>query len=118
MVVEVLLGAFHLLTRKLEHVAQLAVDEGVDDGAAQPAREEVVDESPQQCPKGTDEHHQPYLHAAATLGVGGNIDGWRYHHLGGEGNERTLDCHKTSHGPVVHIGIIPVEKVGDKARRR
>ena len=59
---------------------QLALGEGIDDGAPEPHGEEVVDECPNQGAEGAEEHHEPYLHAAATFGIGSHIDGrWDDH---------------------------------------
>lgn len=116
-VVEILLGAFHLLAREAQHVPPAAVDEGIDDGAAEPAREEIVDEGAEEGAEGAEEHHEPYLHAALTLGIGGDIDRRGNDHLGGEGDERALDSHEAADGPIVHVGVVPVECRGHEARR-
>ena len=110
MVVEVYLGTLQFLLGELQHTANTAAGESIDDGAPETEGEQVVDERSKQRSQRACEDHEPHFHAAGALGIAGHIDGRGYDHLGGEWYEGALERHEGADGKVVHIGVIPVEQ--------
>ena len=99
-VTEILLCASHALLGDEAEMAPTGAGKLIDDGAAQPARQEIVDECTDISSQRGEDNNEDDVHTRVAHREPRRR---RHHHLGGEGDKRTLDGHKGSHHPIVEV---------------
>lgn len=95
---KIFFGFLYLFPIDEAHVPELTVGKPVDDGAAQPPRDGVVENGSQCGANGGKQQHEPDVGPL----VGGQIGGRRHYDFRREGNKGTLDGHE-QHDPQINL---------------